>query len=261
MSEQERSRDSAPGPTEATWAALEGAGTHATVTFDVSSLVGLPEPAQRFLRAAIPAEAPLARAVVLEMVGRIRLVGRWLPFTARQILCAGVGFVWRPEVGGRVLRFVGADVLGPDGARMEFRLHGRIPVVRADGPDIARSAAGRLAAETVVWLPQGITPQAGASWRPVDDDRAVVAVPVPDGTIDVEVTIGRDGRLRELGLERWNGSSKPPALQSFGGTVSDIDTFDRITVAARGVVGWDWHTEDQADGEFFRYSITSARFL
>lgn len=261
MSEQGRSRGSSAGPAGATWATLERAGAQAIPTFDPSSLVGLPEPAQRFLRTAIPAEAPLARAVVLDMVGRIRLVGRWLPFTARQILRAGVGFVWQPEVGGRILRFVGADVLGPDEARMEFRLHGRVPIVRADGPDIARSAAGRLAAETVVWLPQAITPQAGATWRPVDDDRAAVAVPVPDGTIDVEVTIDQNGQLRELGLERWNGSSKPPTLQPFGGTVSEVRTFDRITVAARGVVGWNWHTDDQDDGEFFRYSITSARFV
>lgn len=60
------------------------------------------------------------------------LVGsRWMPFAADQVLRAGVGFVRKPIVGGHVVRFVGADILGPDGARKEFRLHGLIPVATA----------------------------------------------------------------------------------------------------------------------------------
>ena len=251
----------ATAPAEATWATLQHDDGQPPATFDTSTLLDLPEPAQRFLRAAIPADTPLASGVVLEMVGEIRLVGRWFPFTARQILRAGVGFVWQPEVGTRILRFVGADVLGPDGARMEFRLHGRIPVVRADGPDIARSAAGRLAAETVVWLPQSVTPQAGGNWRAIDADRAAVAVPVPSGAIDVEVTVDRAGRLTEIGLERWNASAKPPAREPFGGTVTATRVVDAVTIAGQGAVGWNWHTATKDDGEFFRYSITSARFL
>ena len=48
--------------------------------------------------------------------------------------------MWPPVVGGRLIRCVGADALGPEGARIEFRLHGRIPIVRGAGPDIARSS-------------------------------------------------------------------------------------------------------------------------
>ena len=105
------------------------------------------------------------------MRGEIRLAGRWLPFTAEQLLRASTGFVWAPIVGGRLIRFAGADALGPDGARIEFRLHGRIPIVRGSGADIARSANGRLAAETVAWLPAALTPQAGARWIAVDTTR------------------------------------------------------------------------------------------
>ena len=190
MSEHGRSRGSAPGPAEATWATLERVGADATPTFDPSSLVGLPEPAQRFLCAAIPAEAPLARAVVLEMVGRIRLVGRWLPFTARQILCAGVGFVWRPEVGGRVAALRrcrrARTRRGPNGVptpRPAFPSSGPTdrtsPAAPQDASPRKPSSGSRRASP----------PRPGANWRPVDDDRAVVAVPVPDGTIDVEVTV------------------------------------------------------------------------
>ena len=56
---------------------------------------------------------------------------------------------------------------------MHFRLHGLIPVVHSSGPDIARSGAGRLAAETVAWLPQALVPQSGAQWTPIDQHRAL----------------------------------------------------------------------------------------
>lgn len=254
---------------ETTWSALERAAARPAAAFDPSTVADLPDPARRLLLASLPVGAPLAPGIELEMAGEIRLAGRWLPFTARQILVAGVGFVWRPVVGGRILRFVGADVLGPAArpgdrehhASMNFRLHGLVPVVRASGPDVARSAAGRLAAETVAWLPQQLTPQAGARWRANGTDRAVVAVPVPDGTLDVDVTVDDDGRLCELGLERWNGSATPPRPQPFGGHVDTVRRFEDVAIAERGVVGWNWREPDQPEGEFFRFSITAARFL
>lgn len=245
---------------QTTWAAIERGGDGPDPPFDPSTLADLPEPARRFLAAAIPAGAPLHSGVALTMRGRIKL-GRWMRFTARQILRAGVGFVWEPIVGGRIVRFVGADSLGPGGARMEFALHGVVPVVRASGPDVDRSAAGRLAAETVVWLPQALTPQAGATWRPVSPDRAAVALDGPSGPNEVEVTVDGRGRLTELRLDRWRDSTTPPGPAPFGGSVGSSRDVEGVWLAASGVVGWDWRTPAEDDGRFFEYELTSARFL
>jgi hypothetical protein len=244
------------------WQSLAAvAAASATVDrFDPDTLAGLPEPAQRLLGAALPAGTPLVGAVELEMRGRIKLVRPWFDFGARQLLVAGVGFVWAPVVGGRLVRFVGADELGPDGARMEFRLHGRLPVVRASGPDVERSAAGRLAAETVAWLPQALAPQSGATWRPRSDDRATVTLAGPSGPIDVDVTVDRTGRLTELGLQRWNDSSSPPAPEPFGGVVSETVEASGVRVAGEGAVGWQYGTPSAAEAVFFRYRITRAEF-
>ncbi|MFN3216655.1 MAG: DUF6544 family protein [Acidimicrobiales bacterium] len=227
--------------------------------FDPSTIDQLPPPARRLLAAAIPAGAPLSQRVELEMTGRIKL-GVWLPFTARQLLVAGRGLVWEPVVGGRIVRFVGADSLGPDGARMQFRLHDRIKVVDASGPDVDRSAAGRLAAETVAWLPQALTPQAGAEWRPIDDRRAVVILGGPYGPIEVDVTVDDDGALTELRLQRWNSSAKPPGPEPFGGEVMSTFETGGVRIAGTGTVGWKFGTPDQDDGIFFHYTITGARF-
>lgn len=244
---------------DATWAALERGADRDPASFDHATLADLPGPAQRLLSAALPDGVPLHDVVRLTMRGEIKLSRRWLGFTAEQILRAGVGFVWAPVVGGRLVRFVGADALGPDGARIEFRLHGRIPVVRGTGPDIARSAHGRLAAETVAWLPSALTPQAGAVWRALDDHRAVVTLTGPGEPTEVEVTVDADGAVTSLALSRWKDSAKPPAFAPFGGTVDSVlTTREGIRVAGSGTVGWDWGTPAAADGSFFRYEITRA---
>ena len=247
------------GFADATWAALATAPAGAAQRFDPASLDGLPAPARRYLDWALPRGAPLSSRVELGMEGEIKLGGRWLRFTARQILRAGFGFVWAPVVGGRVLRFVGADALGPDGAQIEFRFHGRIPVVKGTNEDVRRSAQGRLAAETVAWLPQALTPQSGARWVGVDDQRSVVTINAAGDDIDVEVAVDDDGRLRSLGLQRWNDSAKPPGYAPFGGTVDSVHVVsDGVRIAGSGTVGWGWHTPRQSDGVFFRYRITAA---
>lgn len=245
-----------------TWDALgQPAESPPTPMFDPATVVDLPDAARRLLTSAIPAGTPLSSLVDLRMTGKIRLGGRWLPFTADQRLRAGVGFVWAPVVGGRVIRFVGADALGPDGARIEFRFHGRIPVVRGSGPDIHRSALGRLAAETVAWLPQALTPQAGARWVGIDDHRAVVTLDAAGSDVEVEVEVDATGQLRSIGLQRWNDSVDPPTEAPFGGTVdSSLTNAAGVRIAESGVVGWDWRTTDQAAGEFFRYRVAAATF-
>lgn len=228
--------------------------------FDPGTVDDLPEPARRFLTAAIPDGAPLSTGVELEMTGRIKL-GIWLPFTARQILRVGAGSVWAPTVGGRIIRFVGADSFGPSGGHMQFRFHDRIPVINAGGPDVDRSAAGRLAAETAAWLPQALTPQAGAGWKPIGGHSATVVLPGPDGPVDVDLTIDSNGRLTDIDLERWNGSAKPPAYQPFGATITSSFDTDGIRIAGTGSVGWARNTPKQHDAVFFDYRIIAARFL
>lgn len=245
---------------ERTWNELAELSNNDDGSFDPETVSDLADPAHRFLTAAIPAGAPLTTGVEIDMVGRIKL-GVWLPFTARQILRANDGLVWAAEVGPRILRFVGADTLGPDGAHMQFKLYGRIPIVDATGPDVDRSAAGRLAAETAAWLPQALTPQTGATWTALDDRRATVTLSSPDGPIDVVITIDDHDRLVDIGLQRWNDSSEPARHEPFGGSVSSVVDVDGVRIAEAGAVGWGHDTPTQDVGVFFEYRVTRARFL
>ncbi len=240
------------------WAALEPTPQDAAAPpFDPDTLEALPAPAARWLRRVLPARSPLVPAVTLGMQGEIALGGRWLRFRAEQVLRAGTGFVWRPVVGGRLLRILGADLLTADDARMDFRLHGVLPVARADGPDTRRSALGRLAAETVAWLPQATTPQAGARWFAVDGERAVVTLAVPGGQVDVTVTVAQDGRLRAVHLARWRPEPEPARLVPFGADVeAEGPGAAGALVAGAGIVGWDHGTADWPSGAFLRFELT-----
>ena len=137
-------------------------------------------------------------------------------------------------------------------------MFGRVPVVDEDGPAITRSAAGRLAVETAAWLPQALTPQSGALWRPVDERRAAVSLPGIVDQPDVEVTVDDDGRLLSVRVERWNASTKPPGLDAFGGPIeSELWLKSGVRIAGRGAGGWGWGTETWPAGCFFEYSISA----
>lgn len=260
MGDTDRVSADVPGRT---WARLRrSAGDRQPVAFDATDLDEVPEPAARWLRRALPPGVPLATAAELAMVGHIRIGSRWMPFRAAQILRAGVGFVWRATVGGRLMRFVGADVFDPEVAQLEFRLHGVIPVAHAAGPDVARSAAGRLAAETVAWLPQAATPQLGARWRPLSDRRAVVGLPVGDATVDVEICVSENGALTEISLQRWNSSTRPPTEEPFGGPVDgELVADDGVRISRSGNVGWGHGTSAEATGRFFRYEVRRVEWI
>lgn len=244
----------------AAWRRLTAASRPAAGVFDPTHVDDLPAPAQRLLRHTLRPGVPLASTVELEMTGELRL-NRWLPFRARQVLVADTGFVWAPRVGRLPMVVTGADTHIDGRGSLAFRLWGLVPVARESGPDTDRSTAGRLAAETAVWLPQALTPAMGATWTAIDDTHATVSVAAGDHTIDVTVTVDPDGRLRAVALQRWGApGDASPGFYPFGGDAEAEATFDGVTIPSGGRVGWWWGTDRQDDGVFFRYRITHADY-
>ncbi len=225
----------------------------------LADTAGLPGPAQRLLTRSLGPGVPLPPAVILDMEGEIKLRS-WTRFRARQVLRPGHGFVWNATAGKGPVIFKGGDAYWRGEGSLDFRLWGLLPVVRASGPDVARSARGRLAAETVAWAPQALTPQMGATWAAVDDAAATVSLPAGDERIDLTVTVGADDLVTEVVTRRWgNPGGGEFAAIPFGAAIDAHAEFGGITIATAGRVGWWWGTERQDEGEFFRFEITSAR--
>lgn len=232
-------------------------GTTDPEVFDPGMLAGLPEPARRWLVHAIAVGTPLWNTVELRMEGQIRL-GTWRPFTARQVLTPPSGFIWAARARVAGLPVTGYDRYSGATGEMRWRLLGVVPVMSAGGPDVARSAAGRLASEAVL-LPRVFR---HADWTAGDEPDTAVMCWRPAGAEErTTLRIGADGRLLEAVLQRWgNPDGAPYGRHPFGVAVEEEATSGGITLPSVLRAGWWWGTDRAAEGEFFRARITSATF-
>lgn len=227
--------------------------------FSSGTADALPVPAAQYLRHAIADNAPLARSVDVRMSGTLR-VGEddWVPFEARQRICAERGFLWEARISVlRRLRVRGADWLFGDDGGAEYALAGWWPMLERGGAEIAKSAIGRLMVE-LLWLPSALTPQRGARWARGDADRAVVT---PSGnSTPMTVVVGDDGRLREASVVRRRVSaSGEVSVAAFGVTVESESRWGDYCVPSRMVAAWGIGTDDRQD--FMRISVDDIRWV
>lgn len=224
-----------------------------------ASPAGLPEPARRYLGHAVAPGARLATAVRLRMHGEIK-IGRWRPFTADEVICWPRGMIWRARVRMMGLPVTGFDRLVDGEAAQRWRFLGIVPVAAAAGPDIARSAAGRLAAEAV-WLPT-VFPRDAVRWRAIDGERAAARLSVQGHDVATTVSVDRVGRLASVSVRRWGSpDDRRFRLLAFGGVAEEERTFGAYTIPTRLRVGWHFGTPSfETEGEFFRVSIDEAAY-
>lgn len=222
-------------------------------------LAGLPGAARRYLEHAIAPGTRLASAVRLSMHGEIKLKG-WLPFRAEQVIRRDRGMIWSAAVRMRGLPVRGFDRLLDGEGAMRWKLLGLIPVMTAAGPDVTRSAAGRLAAESI-WLPS-LLAGGDVSWTAPDAAHARARFSVQGHPVELAITVGEDGRLASLETERWGnpeGGGFHPVR--FGGRVEEEATFAGYTVPTRLRVGWYFGTDRfEPEGEFFRVALDEASY-
>ena len=238
------------------WAdlALEGRGE----TFDPAVVAQLPAPARRFLLRAIQPGAPLARSVELRMHGTIRLAPDRdpTPMRAEQILAPPEGFVWRARTVGGRMRIQGFDRYAAGQGEMRWLLWGLVPVMRATGSDVTRSAAGRLAMEAVL-LPSSLLPGRGFTWEEVDDTRARFRTTVGPETVVTTLEVDAEGRPRRSNARRWSDAAGP----GYARFVVDLDgelESGGYRIPSRIEAGW--HFGPGTDFRFFQATLDEAVF-
>lgn len=229
--------------------------------FDPALVADLPEPARRYLLHAIAPGTPLARSVELEMEGTILLApgGEPVPITAEQVLSPPEGFIWRARTHGGLMRIRGFDRYVDGQGEMRWRLWGLIPVLRADGPDITRSAAARLAMEAVM-SPSALIPGRGAEWEPVDEDRAVFRMRVGEERVETTLTVDAVGRPVRVSAPRWReaSGSEPAGYSRFDVEMEGELRSGGYTLPGRIRAGWRLGEPDEF--RFFDATLTTARF-
>lgn len=215
----------------------------------------LPPAARHYLAHTGVFEHPEVTAVALTMRGTLRLGGRWRPFTATEWLAPHRGFDWRARVRLGPVPVSGFDRYRDGEGAMRWRLLGLLPLLRASGGDIDRSARGRVVGEAV-WAPAALLPEHGVTWRE-DGDGRVHARWTIDGVAD-ELTLEVDGTGRLLSVEvaRWGDPDGTGwRLVPFGARVEAETTFRGLTLPSRLSAGWFFGSERFAEGEFFRVTL------
>ncbi|MEP0547382.1 MAG: DUF6544 family protein [Rhodothermales bacterium] len=238
------------------------AGPSAPGVFSSDTIVGLPEPAQRYLRHAIAPGTPLVPAVRLEMTGTMTPTpdAARVALRAVEVLAPRRGFVWTAEA--RMVRVpvrVRDHYFEGEGG-VHVALLGLVPLPFSGAPeDLARSARGRLVGEAV-WCPTALVGP-GVLWEAVDADRARFTLAVDGVPICVTIRVGPDGALREVTLDRWGdvgvaGFRPIP----YGFAVEAEATFGGVTIPTRIRGGW-WFGTDRFDpATAATFTVASARF-
>lgn len=218
----------------------------------------LPEPVRRWLDRAIAGTAQPRDGARWSMHGEIK-IGKWQPFTARQVISPR-GFVWTAAAGRFPMRIRGFDRYTDGRGQMRWKLFGLFPIISATGPDVTRSAAGRLAGELML-VPGAVT-GAHVTWRADDAHHATAIVTTDSFVHHVTVHIDDEGQLRTITLPRWgNPGNSPFAEHTFGVELDGEATFDGYTIPTRLRAGWWYGTGRWGEGEFFRATIEHAEFV
>jgi hypothetical protein len=222
-------------------------------SFSEAELEGLPDPVRRYFEAAVAQGTSLATSAHLRMVGSIKLGERWVPFRARQIEAPHHGFAWSARAG----LIVGSDRYADGHGAMNWKVLGLVRVMHADGPDISRSAAGRVGAEAV-WVPTALLPRFGVTWTATDPNHVTASYRLDEADIELHYTLGDDVRVRSVVFDRWGD---PDSIGTwghhpFGFEVIGHSSFDGVTIPSSGRAGWFYGTDRWDEGEFFRFEIT-----
>lgn len=188
------------------WRRLHGVPEGPAFDPEAEPVATLPTAGRRYLTHAIAGGTPLASSVVLGMEGRIGLQpgADKQPFEARQILSFPQGTVWRAEVGEGWQKVSGADAYSNGAGEMRWYLWKTFPVASGAGPDVSRSAAGRVAMESVLFLPSALHPECGARWESIDDRTARVHLTVGDHELSPEIQVAPTGKLLRIEMMRWD---------------------------------------------------------
>jgi hypothetical protein len=229
--------------------------------YDPRDTEGLPEPVQRFFRAALtPGQAMVSAATVVH-TGSFNMAAtgtpRWKAFTSHQrVVTRRPGFLWDARITmapGVAVRVHDAYVQGR--GLLHAAVLGLFSVASHEGEDeIARGELMRFFAETA-WYPTALLPSQGVHWEPVDDRSARATL--ADGQLSLTllftfddagliVSVRADARGRMVGQDIQ--------MAPWEGRWSNHQRCDGMTVPLTGEVAWLLPDGRQA---YWRGTITS----
>lgn len=215
-------------------------------------LKSYPEPVLRYLNYHLPKGIPEKSYAEVRLKGIIKLVN-WSNFKSTLYANPMQGFLWKAVVRMGILPVKGFDFFQGTKGAMSWHLFSIIPVMKADGPDISRSAEGRAKMEAIFSPHLLIHPK--VKWEVISENEITATWKISTEDKPVHLKIGKDGSLQEVFLQRWGnpGGVKTFDYHTFGGKIENEAFHNGLVIPQKGHAGW-WYGEKRYDdGEFFRF--------
>jgi len=235
----------------------------ATKTFGPSELIGLPEPVQRYFRAALRGGQQPVAAVNMEHRGTFNpneTGEHWKPFVSTQrVVTQRPGFDWDARIAmmpGVTVRVHDAYIAGEGFLRAT--LFGLVPLAEIRGtPVIAQGELMRFFAEAA-WYPTALLPSQGVQWKAVNDRSAMATL----RDADIEVTLLF--RFNEHDLidsvhadARGAMVGKNIVMMPWECRMSNYQTHNGMTVPLTGEVAW---VRPEGRKAYYRGTATSLTY-
>jgi hypothetical protein len=216
----------------------------------------LPAPVRAWLDRCVEPGVEWPRRADLDTSGEIR-IGRWWRYDACQLLAPPTESIWCATAHIGPVSITGTDRFLDGAGEGRWVASGGIPVLHARGVGTTRSAAGRLAAETLLVPTFAVAP--GVEWESISDTRAVAQVTIHGTVHSVEAEFD-DGHLVTCSQPRWYEHGRHGRSRVFGVRFADTSTHEGITMPTTWTAGWDWDGDEWRHGPFCRAHLDAVRF-
>ena len=214
-----------------------------TFAGETTTTTGLPTLVSRYLERALPAGGVVPRLVRIAQTGGMWRQPRVRPlrFTAvEELAVAEIGFTWRGRFPLLPLLSLRIDDRYESGeGRLEGRLAGFVPVLKATGDDIDEGEATRYLSE-LPWVPHALEANRQLEWREVGPLAVEVAARIGTRRIAVRLEFDADGDIVGTFADarpRREGKTSVPT--PWGGRFSDYRELGGIRVPTRAEVRWE----------------------
>jgi hypothetical protein len=218
----------------------------------------LPAPVERYLARALPPATEIPSRVRVGQEGEMRLKpgGRWLRFTAvEEFSVREIAFSWRARFSlASLVPLRVVDGYADGAGRLDARLFGLVPVVRARGPAVSEGEVYRYLAE-LPWAPHAILANRSLSWSDLDARTVEVVTRVGSASPAVRLAFDEaDDVVRSWAERRPRAERRTVRQYPWRGAFHDHATLAGIRVPTRAEVTW-----ELPDGPFsyWRGTITS----
>ncbi|MDI5932826.1 hypothetical protein QLQ84_03405 [Halomonas sp. LN1S58] len=225
-------------------ALIESASRPDNEAVDAASRTELPAPVARYFRHVLMDQRRAIKTARIRQAGVLRTsttAGRWLPFTATQLVVPpAVGFLWNARVEMPLATHLRVRDSYIDGSGAGcVSLLSALPVASAaDTPALNSGALHRYLAEAV-WCPTALLPRSGVMWSPIDDHTAMATMTDRGTTVSLQFRFNDAGEVVGIyspgRFGRFDGEYRRVPWE---GHFRDYQVQGGMRVPGYGEVGW-----------------------